>query len=134
MIPCRWEMRPPLKVLIVDDDPTVLAVTRALLEDLGYEVTVRNEALGTTAVILREQPDVVLLDIEMPALSGDKLMHLVANRRELRGVSFILHSGARAQDLQRLTEETGALGAIAKTGDHLAFTSEFQRLVRSRDV
>jgi CheY-like chemotaxis protein len=116
----------------VDDDPTVLMITSAMLEELGYEVTTRNEALGTSAIIMREQPDIVLIDIEMPALSGDRLVQLLRTSDALKNTSFILYSATRAADLKRLVGETGALGAIAKTGDYHEFIDEFQRLARNR--
>ena len=61
------------KVMIVDDENTVLEITGAVLEDHGYRVIKRESALGTSLAILREKPDVVLLDVNMPGLSGDRI-------------------------------------------------------------
>jgi CheY-like chemotaxis protein len=120
----------PRRVLVVDDEDTTLAVIQATLEDLGYEVTTRNRAFGTSAVIVDERPDIVLIDIEMPGLSGDGIVRLIRESPSLRSIVFILHSGARAADLERLTRETGAAGAIVKTGDLQDFSRQFERLVR----
>lgn len=120
-----------MKVLIVDDDPVVLEVTKAVLERLGHEVTTREQALGTTSAIMQQRPDIVLVDIEMPALSGDELVRVVRQQGldELCSTAFILYSGRRAGDLARLVAETGALGAIEKTRNHEALAAEFQRIV-----
>lgn len=120
----------PRRVLVVDDEDTTLAVIQAALEDLGYEVTTRNRALGTSAVIMHERPDIVLIDVEMPGLSGDGIVRLIRETPSLRSIVFILHSGARAKDLARLTRETGAAGAIVKTADLQEFSRQFERLVR----
>ena len=58
------------KVLICDDDPTYLILMRDTLEASGFEVI--EAADGDTALIkfFTTQPDIVLLDVEMPGLSG----------------------------------------------------------------
>jgi CheY-like chemotaxis protein len=66
-------MKTNLKVLIVDDDALALEVAAAALESHGYTVIKREEALGTMVLIRRERPDIVLLDLHMPGLSGDAL-------------------------------------------------------------
>ena len=64
-------------VLVVDDDPIVLEVTRERLEGAGYIVYVREEALGTSQWSAEFQPDIVLLDVNMPALTGLDLAQLL---------------------------------------------------------
>lgn len=119
-----------LKILIVDDDQTTLAVTRALLEELGHEVLVRDRALGTTSVIVRAKPDIVLLDVEMPALKGDELLRLLKQRPGSEKARYILFSGRNREGLDELARRCGAVGAIAKSGDHEQFVRDFQALVQ----
>jgi len=117
---------------VIDDDPVSLAVSRAALESRGHEVLTLERALGAVAVILREQPDVVVLDLEMPGLSGDAWLHMLRERRLLerdQKLAVILHSGAKSGDLERIVLETGALGGIPKQGNPLTFASDFERLV-----
>jgi CheY-like chemotaxis protein len=121
-----------LKVLVVDDDPVVLEIARARLEKMGHEVVTRSSAIGTTATIIGEKPDVVLLDVEMPLLSGDDIMHTIHEKQLLDGgadVPVILYSGTEPSELERLVAETGAIGAIHKARDSAAFTAAFERLV-----
>ena len=63
----------PTRVLIVDDEPKVLRITRLSLEKAGYEVETAGdgeEALGK----LREAPfDVLVTDVNMPRMSGEEL-------------------------------------------------------------
>lgn len=123
-----------MKILVVDDDLVVLEVTRALLEGLGHVVVTRDSALGTAAEILRERPDVVLVDVQMPALTGDKLVEVIRDLRLMdQGCepAIILYSGESGQDLEKLAQRPGVLGYIEKTGDLAAFASAFQDLVRA---
>jgi CheY-like chemotaxis protein len=116
-------------VLIVDDDPVVLEVISAVLESVGYVVQVRDSALGTTAVIFHNQPDIVLLDIEMPALNGLRIARLLREKKLKTAV--ILHSGRPAHELLLLAREAGAAGAIAKSHDTDQFLTQFRRIARS---
>src|SRR5690242_20012919 len=58
-------------ILVVDDSPVVLELTGSALEGAGYKVVLRSRGEGTVAAVLQERPDLVLLDVNMPRLSGD---------------------------------------------------------------
>lgn len=120
----------PLKVMIVDDDRTTLEVTAAILEEQGHHVVQQDTALGTSMLILREKPDVVLLDIRMPGLSGDRLAALITARTSGgRAPVIILHSSLGAAELRDLVAKTGAAGFIEKTPSPAAFTARFDRVL-----
>jgi CheY-like chemotaxis protein len=125
-------MEPLKRVLIVDDDPVSLTVIKALVEDMGYDVHTRQRALGTSSVIAEDKPDIVLVDVSMPGLTGDGLVRLGKTNPAFDDVIFILYSGSRASDLNRLVQQVGAAGGIVKTGDLAAFASEFKRIIGAR--
>jgi CheY-like chemotaxis protein len=116
----------------VDDDPVVLELVRGWLEDAGYAVEVRESALGTTQQVATDQPDVVLLDVMMPALSGGELAQLIRRHHRTSLASVILHSSLDARELESLVTKTGALGALAKTNDAEQFVADFDRLMATR--
>jgi two-component system, response regulator PdtaR len=116
------------KVLVVDDDPVVLESIDDCLTAGGFEVIVRSEALGTSQWIAQNEVDIVLLDLMMPAMGGADLATFLKRRGLTRKLSVILHSSKNASELAPLVRQTGALGAIPKTGDTLSFLSEFERL------
>lgn len=115
------------KILVVDDDPIVLRITQARLEGAGFEVLTRQEALGTSQVVLRERPDLILLDMKMPGLDGDKLAQLLRQREELT-TPVVFHSSEDLLSLQEKGREAGALGVIAKTENDTLFLAQFERL------
>ena len=116
------------KVLVVDDDPIILEVVRERLDDAGYDVYVRLDALGTSQWVAREQPDFILLDVMMPALSGGELGQLLKRSTSTNQTAVILHSSMDATALEAVIERTGAIGAIGKTHDGAKFMLEFERL------
>ncbi len=57
-------------VLVVDDDPDIRAVVGLMLQDEGYQVTTAANGLQALEEVARRPPDVVLLDLWMPAMDG----------------------------------------------------------------
>lgn len=113
-------------VLIVDDDPIVLAVTEERLNALGLDVSCRDQVLGTSQWIVQNQPWVMLLDVMMPAMSGSELASFL--RRRGIETHIILHSSKERAELERLVRSTGALGAIPKGLTDAEFEKRFKHL------
>jgi DNA-binding NtrC family response regulator len=123
--------RPPrAKILVVDDDIVVLEVTRERLERAGFAVVTRTNALGTSAYIRKEKPDYVLLDVQMPSLSGDALAKLLAEGDFRPRV--ILHSSQGREALALLARKCGAIGVIEKTDDDDDFRAQLDGCIRPR--
>jgi len=93
-------------VLLIDDDPDQLALLRGLLEPLGFVIHAANDGDKGLAMARKHQPELVLLDVTMPGLSGWE----VARRlRAMRGtdVRIVMVSGD-AHEIQQ-----GSAGFIA---------------------
>lgn len=101
-------------VLVVDDDPCHLVAARKLLEMEGYRVVVHDSPFGTTEKISTVRPDVVLIDVNMPALSGDRLCFIVRGRSFGREVPILLYSSNDEDSLRAAALRYGADGYICK--------------------
>lgn len=117
-----------LKVLVIDDDPIVLETIRERLSRHAYDVTTRDQALGSTHAVRAARPDILLLDVLMPVLTGDHLAELLRADPNAHPVGIILHSSKPADELAELVRHTGALGAIQKTADADGFIEAFNAL------
>ena len=117
------------KILVVDDDPVVLEVIRERLDEAGFDVHLRADAIGTSQWVAREQPDFILLDVMMPALSGGELGQLLRRSTSTNRTAVIPHSSMATASLQAVIERTGAIGAIPKTQDGAKFLAEFERII-----
>lgn len=114
------------KIMVVDDDTVVCTALSALLSARGYSVTCRSQALGTSLAILRDKPDVVVLDVDMPGLTGDAISKILLNNKPAPAVIF--YSSRSDEELGRIVSETRALGAIRK-GDPREFLMPFEALL-----
>jgi CheY-like chemotaxis protein len=111
--PPRTTGRPPTgRVLVVDDNPEVRAMLEDVLTSLGYAT--RSAADGATAVrsVLSEPPDIVLLDVYMPGLSGvGALPTIVALAPNAK---VIMISGAANEDVLKRSLAFGAHDYVTK--------------------
>jgi CheY-like chemotaxis protein len=69
-------------ILVVDDEPTITAFLAEVLHDEGYRVAVVHDGASAVLAIRSDLPDLVMLDINMPVMPGDEVLH------ELRGNGF----------------------------------------------
>ena len=58
------------KILVVDDDPAIVAVFSRLMTRLGYEVLTASNGELALQSVTRDRPDLVLLDVNMPGIDG----------------------------------------------------------------
>ena len=72
----------PLRVLVVDDEPSVLAFAERVLGDAGYQVVVASDGLNALRVVDEQSQrfDLFVLDILMPQMRGDELGRLLRQR------------------------------------------------------
>jgi len=115
------------RILVVDDDHIHLLTTAELLEDEGYEVLVQGSPFGATERIMVTRPDVVLLDVNMPGLSGESLLPLLKARPQTRATPVVLLSSNDESALRAAALRLGADGYACK-GDLPGLRRVLQRL------
>ena len=71
----------PSRVLIVDDEPSILATTAPLLRTRGYEVSTAMSAVACLETVERVDPDVIILDLGLPDMDGVELCRLLRDGR-----------------------------------------------------
>lgn len=91
------------KVLLVDDNPESLHATAMHLIARGFRVVAHDSPFGVTNIIARERPNVVVLDVMMPALSGGSLGGII---REKLAVPIIYFSAIPEEELHELVSCT----------------------------
>lgn len=119
----------PLLVLLVDDDANVAALTERHLGARGMEMRWTATALGACNMARRVRPDIVLLDVEMPALTGDALVQLL-RRSTAPGVRIVLYSSHDDATLRAIARRTGADGWISKSAGGDVLAQYLTRVVR----
>ena len=81
------------RVLIVDDDPRITGLLRLALQRAGYSVRTANSGRDGLRAALEESPDVMILDVYMPDMSGDQVLREMTRHPRLSRVPVILATG-----------------------------------------
>jgi len=110
-------------VMVVDDSTFVLHAVRLVLEKAGYRVITRDVAVGASGIIMREKPDLVLLDVNMPGIEGPELVTRLRQNERLAATEVLFYSSCPVEDLERMVDQSGANGYVRK-GDDLASLCE----------
>ena len=98
------------RILIADDEPNILVSLEFLMKREGYEVLVARDGQQALEAIVRERPDLVLLDVMMPLKSGFDVCQAVRADESLASVKILmLTAKGRETDVAKGT----ALGADA---------------------
>ena len=118
----------PKKVLVVDDDPLVLRILKDKLSEEGYLVTTTSSAFGATQLVEEQSPDVVIIDVVLPALPGTRIAALI--RERMKKVKVLLYSSKEEAELKGIAKDCGADGFLAKTADYDALLSQVRSLLK----
>jgi DNA-binding response OmpR family regulator len=106
------------RVLIVDDHPEILEGMKLLLEMEGMDVTTHDSVITLPLILRKADPEVILLDLSLRALSGEAFFRLGKERLLRHTNAFvILFSGRPLEELAANAEEFGAHGVLPKSED-----------------
>lgn len=115
-------MRPQaLCVLVVDDDESVCAALGAVLSSEQHTVALSMSAREALELAAQLQPDIAILDVNMPGLDGADLCGLL--RARLPALRVILHTG---QDPDTLGPKARDAHLVIQKGSVLAFLTKFR--------
>jgi CheY-like chemotaxis protein len=116
---------PGKRVLLVDDDPTVLRALARVLHAAGCETVTCSNGAGAVTLIETEAFDVVVSDIGMPGLGGIELLKLI--RARAIEVPVLLVTGSPALESAVEAVEYGAFKYLMKPIEHEALLDAIQR-------
>ncbi len=95
-------MRPKPYVLIVEDEPSIALSLRFLMEQEGYQVAVVEDGEAALTVCQQVAPDLVLLDVMLPGISGFEVCQQLKSSAEGRAVKVVLVTArGRETDLEK---------------------------------
>jgi DNA-binding response OmpR family regulator len=117
------------KVLIVEDDPALLRGLKDNFQAQGYQVRTANDGEKGLEALLRDRPDLVLLDVMLPKINGYEICRL-ARSRHLRTPILMLSAKCRVDDVLR-GSAVGADDYLTKPFGLRGLLARAQRLSRS---
>ncbi|NJO51913.1 MAG: response regulator [Leptolyngbyaceae cyanobacterium RM2_2_4] len=121
------------KVMVVDDDPQLLAVIQNLMSPWGIQLATVEEPLQFWNTLETFSPDLLLLDVEMPRFSGIELCQIVRNAPRWSDLPILFLSVHTDTKIEHQAFEAGANAYFSKSivGPELV-TQMLNRLERSQ--
>lgn len=104
----RLNARGGMRVLIVDDSSTIVAVLRRMLQQNGYLVLEAEDAEKGVAIALAERPDLIFLDIVLPGMSGFAALRKLRRDAATRQIPIIMMSGNEQATEEFYAQRIGA--------------------------
>ncbi|MGZ3235954.1 MAG: ATP-binding protein [Burkholderiaceae bacterium] len=99
------------RILAVDDDPSLLATVFLSLNDAGYEILQAESGVAALSLITDSPPDLALLDISMPGMSG---LELAKHLRDETTIPFMFLTSYWNPNMVKEAAEYGAVGYLVK--------------------
>jgi len=119
--------RRTVKILLVDDEPALRELLRATFE--GADVTVDEAASGVEAEarVRRRRPDVIVLDLRMPGMSGAELCERLKADERTKAIPIVLLTGADPEEARR-AQRAGAQALVRKPFSPLDLLAVVERV------
>lgn len=101
------------QILVIDDSPTAVVFVREALDPALYEVRELENFVELPVVLRRTPPDLVMLDMELPALHGRTFGRFI-RQFEDRALPIVIYSARPRRELEEVAKEIGAAGIVEK--------------------
>ena len=122
------------KVLVADDDIPNRLILQAILEKQGYKVLLADDGLQAVEVFRREQPDLVLMDINMPQMDGYEATQEI---KSISGEAFVpvifLTATTDSEGLAKCVE-SGGDDFLTKPYNRVLLQARIDALLRIREL
>ena len=102
------------KVYVLDDEKFILALAEKMLTVKGYEPSIFLEPNDFLDALLKNKPDVVIIDYMMPSINGEEMIARIKAEPELSDLPILLYSAADPVKLREIIKNTGATGFLPK--------------------
>ncbi|MEA2645829.1 MAG: hypothetical protein QOE92_912 [Chloroflexota bacterium] len=117
-------MESDLKVLLVEDDPTVAEMYRYRLEIDGYHVTVATDGESGLEQAAHVQPDLIYLDLRLPEMDGFTVLEKLRADDSLKAIPVVILTNYSEPELVERGLKLGALDYLVKAETTPAHLSE----------
>lgn len=122
------------KILIVDDIATNRIVMKVKLEAAGYAPTMAADGAACLAAVKRERPDLILLDLMLPDMTGIAVLERLRANPSLQHVPVVMFSASQDPTARIQAFRAGADEFLAKPIDDQTLLARIRNFMRARDL
>ena len=122
------------RVLVIDDDPDVLATTKVMLGADGYDVLTADGGEEGVAKALADSPDLILLDVLMPRMNGMEVFKKLREEPKTTGIPVIFLTAVGEETFVKSALMLGAEQYITKPYDPEDLLVEVRKTLGEKSV
>jgi twitching motility two-component system response regulator PilH len=122
------------RVLVIDDDRALTLAIRIRLQAAGFEVVVAHDSRTGSQLAIREKPDVILLDVDMPHFSGSELHECLKYAERARHIPVVYLSGNDSISTRAAAFRSGARAFIGKPYDSVRLIQTLRKAIAPAQV
>ncbi len=113
-------------ILIVDDNDDIITTYRVVLDRMGFEVAVARNGIECLEMIGEVEPDLVLLDVLLPGLSGSEVCRSIKDTARTTDIPVIAITASVSGETRKRMSEVGADDFLLKPID----VSDINRVIK----
>ena len=119
------------RILLVDDEPSIIKMVSKRLELKGFEVLVATDGPQALEIAQRERPDFIILDLMLPTLDGFQVCQRLKSDQQSREVPVVIMFSGKGQpeDIERC-RQIGAYGYVSKTQGTAALLEQIETVLQ----
>lgn len=121
------------RIAIVDDEEDILEVLKITFEFKGHEVMTAPNGVKGLALIKKEEPDLVILDVMMPKMNGMQVVEMMKNNESLNHIPILMLTAVTKNSLQpdeHWKEKVGVEDFMSKPFEPLALVERAEKIIR----
>jgi CheY-like chemotaxis protein len=120
---------PNKKILIIDDEPDIQRLLRALLETAGYAVSSAFDSMQALMIARQVKPDLMILDIRMPGGGGIKTYEFLRMNKNFSNTPILVYTAVALRDVAPQIHEHPMTAMLAKPADPAEILSAAEQLL-----
>ena len=117
------------KILVIDDDRDMVALVSGILRSAGFTAIPAFDAMQGIMLAGREQPDLVLLDMQLPAGGGGLVLDRLGASMRTQAIPIVVMTASTQKGIDEWVRRKGAAGFIAKPLDRAALMAAVQQIL-----
>lgn len=122
------------KILVVDDEPDVVAMIERTLKAEGYIVIKAYDGIGALDLVASEKPDLILLDIMMPMMSGYEVCEQLKANPQSQHIPIICLTSAHAANVRTQSQRVGAATVVSKPFMPAELVAQIKRYISTPET
>lgn len=102
-------------ILIIEDDPDMLALIKRRLEASAFRCLAAENPVDGLQKAVREKPDLILLDLMLPKMSGFGFLRIAKGNPSIAGIPIVVLTALNDAEIAREAMDLGAAAYLSKT-------------------